>query len=101
MTDPARIFTPASLARQWDCSERHVRNLVAAGELRAFKLGNKLLRIRGEDVEDFVCRQITASAGSTVASASPITKTESDTVTRLEPLTRAKLNGLHRRSTRN
>lgn len=41
----ARPYTPASLAEEWACSERHVRNLIATGELEAFRLGEKLLRI--------------------------------------------------------
>jgi excisionase family DNA binding protein len=91
-------FTPAMLAKEWACSERHIRNLVAAGQLRAFRLGGKLLRIPQDAVEEFQCRN-TASDGSTDASASPGGETESGTVTRLEPLARARLNGLRQRST--
>jgi hypothetical protein len=93
-----RVYTPAALAREWLCSERHIRNLVAAGQLRAFRLGGKLLRITAEAAEDFQCRN-TASDGSTGDSASPGGVTESDTVTRLAPMTRARLNGLRQRST--
>ena len=50
------VFTPASLAERWECSERHVRNLISTGELRSFRLGGKLLRIRKEDVESFECQ---------------------------------------------
>ena len=32
------VYTPAALAREWDCSERHIRNLIAAGQLRGFRL---------------------------------------------------------------
>jgi excisionase family DNA binding protein len=81
------------------CSERHIRNLVAAGQLRAFRLGGKLLRIPSDAVEEFIACQNTASDGSTDGSASLGGETESDTVTRLEPLTRARLNGLRQRST--
>ena len=93
------VFTPAALAREWSCSERHIRNLVATGQLRAFRLGGKLLRIPEDAVQEFMQWQTTASDGSMDASASPGGATESDTVTRLEPLTRARLNGLRRRST--
>ncbi|NMG39866.1 helix-turn-helix domain-containing protein [Chelativorans sp. ZYF759] len=44
------VFTPATLAERWHCSEQHVRNMIERGELRAFRLGEKLLRIRIEDV---------------------------------------------------
>lgn len=47
------VFTPASLAERWDCSERHIRNLISSGELRCFRLGKKLFRIRRQDVENF------------------------------------------------
>jgi excisionase family DNA binding protein len=50
------VFTPATLADWWECSERHVRNLIEQGDLPAFRLGGKLLRIRPEDVEAFDCR---------------------------------------------
>jgi excisionase family DNA binding protein len=94
-----RVYTPAALARDWCCSERHIRNLVAAGELRAFRLGGKLLRITAEAAEEFMQCRNTVSDGSTGGSASPGGATESDTVTRLAPMTRARLNGLRRRST--
>lgn len=90
-------FTPAMLAEEWHCSERHIRNLVASGQLRAFRLGGKLLRIPTEAVEEFTC-QHTTSAGSTGDSASLGTRTEGDTVTRLAPMTRARLSGLRRHS---
>jgi excisionase family DNA binding protein len=93
------IYTPASLAREWACSERHIRNLVAAGQLRGFRLGGKLLRIPQDAVQEFIACQNTASDGSTDGSASPGGATESGTVTRLEPLARARLNGLRQRST--
>jgi len=94
-----RVYTPAALAREWLCSERHIRNLVAAGQLRGFRLGGKLLRIPSDAVEEFIACRNTASDGSTDASASPGGATENGTVTRLEPLARARLNGLRQRST--
>jgi len=101
MTDaPSRsVYTPAALAREWACSERHIRNLIAAGQLRGFRLGGKLLRIQSDAVEEFIACQNTASDGSTTDSASLGGETESGTVTRLEPLARARLNGLRQRST--
>ena len=55
MTDEGlpRVFTPATLALRWHCSERHVRNMIDRGELPAFRLGGKLLRIRTADVIAF------------------------------------------------
>ncbi|WP_352524477.1 helix-turn-helix domain-containing protein [Mesorhizobium sp. M0060] len=51
-----KVYTPAMLADRWACSERHVRNMIASVELPAFRLAGKLLRIRGEDVENFECQ---------------------------------------------
>lgn len=48
-----RALTPAQVAEMWQCSERHVRNMISRGELPAFRLAGKLLRIRKEDVEAF------------------------------------------------
>lgn len=50
------VLTPAMVADLWMCSEKHVRNLISSGELRSFKLGDKLLRILGEDVIEFMTR---------------------------------------------
>lgn len=55
--------TPATLAAEWRCSARHVRNLIELGELRAFRLGGKLLRIPADAVEEFERRNDTVSCG--------------------------------------
>lgn len=47
------VFTPRTLAERWECSERHVRKLIDKGDLPAFRLGGKLLRIRRETVESY------------------------------------------------
>lgn len=43
------VMTPKTLAKAWNCSERHIRNLINKGQLKSFKLGGKLIRIRSED----------------------------------------------------
>lgn len=45
-----RPYSVASLAERWGCSERHIRDLIATGDLPAFRLGAKHLRIRAGDV---------------------------------------------------
>lgn len=50
-TETARVFSPATLAKRWHCSDHHIRNMVAAGRLAGFSLGGKLLRISREEVE--------------------------------------------------
>lgn len=91
------IFTPLTLAQYWDCSEHHVRNLISRGELRAFKLGERLWRIRGEDVEAYQCRN-TQLAGSGENSPSSGMTPKAGTVTSLAPATRAKLRDLRHHS---
>jgi excisionase family DNA binding protein len=93
------VFSPLTLAREMGCSERHIRNLIASGDLRAFRLGQKLWRIPAEAVEEFKCRTMQSAASEEASSSSIETSKESGTVTRLAPLTRAKLNTLRRRST--
>jgi excisionase family DNA binding protein len=44
-SDQVRVHTPATLAKHWGCSERHIRNLIASGDLGHLKLGGKLIRI--------------------------------------------------------
>jgi excisionase family DNA binding protein len=46
-------WTPMQLAERWECSERHVRNLINRGELQFFRLGGRLVRIPHSVVEAF------------------------------------------------
>ena len=55
---PFRPFTPETLAQRWGCSSKHVRNMVKRGELQAFRLGGKLLRISAEEVGRYECQAI-------------------------------------------
>jgi len=49
MNDPApHPYTTKSLAEHWECSDRHVRNMIQRGELHCFKLGH-LVRIEQEE----------------------------------------------------
>lgn len=52
----AVVYSVASLAEHWGCGSDTVYSLIRSGELRAFKLGGKLLRIREDEVESFECR---------------------------------------------
>lgn len=51
-----RALTPAMVAEMWGCSERTVRNEIAAGRLRHFRVGQKLLRIPREALEEYECQ---------------------------------------------
>ncbi|PWL17438.1 hypothetical protein DKP76_11715 [Falsochrobactrum shanghaiense] len=91
------IYTPTTLAKRWDCSERHIRNMIDRGELPAFRLGGKLLRIRGEDVEALEC-QNGELPDCEASSLSHSSKTGSESDTRSEPMTRARLTALRLQS---
>jgi excisionase family DNA binding protein len=84
---------------EWGCSERHIRNLVAAGELRAFRLGRKLLRITSDAVEEFKCRTNTASDDCVENASSSSTRTVGGADIDSAPLMRVKLNAVRQRST--
>lgn len=48
-----KVTTPERLARYWGCSPNHIRNLIRSGELRAFKIGERLWRIPIDAIEEF------------------------------------------------
>ena len=63
MTAPS-VMRTVDLARRWQCSERHVRNLIShRSSCHAFRLGGKLLRVPIAAVERFEqCQNIDLSA---------------------------------------
>ncbi|MGB7090659.1 MAG: helix-turn-helix domain-containing protein [Methylovirgula sp.] len=48
-----RALRPREVAERWQCSERHIRNLIRAHALKSFRLGAKLIRIPEEAVEEY------------------------------------------------
>ena len=57
------LYTPDTLAERWGCSGKMVRLLILSGELRAFRLGERLIRIPAAAVEEFEkCRTIASPA---------------------------------------
>ena len=58
-------MTPEDVAERWGCSASHVRRLIANGQLPAFRLGGKLLRIRPQDVEAYECPTIDCTSSET------------------------------------
>ena len=64
MEDRPRPLTPEMLAERWDCAPRHVRDLIKAGKLRAFWIGNRLPRIPFDAVEEFERGEFLASSSS-------------------------------------
>src|SRR5580700_3863149 len=96
--DVTRAYTPAALALRWQCSERHVRNLVAKGKLRAFRLGEKLLRIPVEAVEEMERCPAIELEGSAVDLSSCSSREESAAGSGLTPKMQARLTVLRRES---
>jgi excisionase family DNA binding protein len=61
-----RPMTPEQVAERWGCSANHVRNLIKRRELRAFRVGSRLLRVAPDAVEEFErCQETTGSGDST------------------------------------
>jgi len=53
------LYTPDTLAERWGCSGKQVRNMILAGKLRAFRIGERLIRIPAAAVEEFeACQTI-------------------------------------------
>jgi excisionase family DNA binding protein len=79
----AFAFTPETLAKRWSVSPRTVRNLIRDGSLRAFRIGDKLLRISHSAVEQFECQTPIDSSGSEGNLPSHGTKADAAFVARL------------------
>lgn len=80
------VFSVATLAERWECGTDTVYSLIRSGDLHAFKLGGKLLRIRYDEVERFECQATTPSNDTEASSPSSGTRAEDDTDIRLERL---------------
>ena len=81
----AAVFNVSGLADRWGCGTDTIYNLIHSGNLVAFKLGGKLLRIRAEEVERYECQNI-ASNDTEASLRSFGSKTANDTGIRLKRL---------------
>lgn len=79
------VYSVASLAQHWGCGTDTVYSLIRGGDLRAFKLGGKLLRIRADEVERFECQNTPCNDTETSLPSSG-TKADDATDIRLERL---------------
>jgi excisionase family DNA binding protein len=59
---PSQIYTIRDVATYFKCSTRKIHRLVAAGELRGFKIGNQR-RFRGDEILQYLERQGDGIAG--------------------------------------
>ena len=57
-------YTVARLAEHWGCSDTFVYSEIERGNLPAFRLGGKLIRIRPEAVEAYELKRETETTGS-------------------------------------
>lgn len=85
MSQPA-VYDVPGLAEHWACGTDTIYALVRSGELRHFKLGGKLIRIRKEEVERYECREITPSNDCEANTPSPGRTKQDATDIRLERL---------------
>ncbi len=81
-----RVYSVATLAEQWGCGTDTVYSLIHSGDLRAFRLGGKLIRIRADEVERYECRQNTPCNDSEASSPSSSMREVDVTDIRLERL---------------
>ncbi|WP_425310624.1 helix-turn-helix domain-containing protein [Ammonicoccus fulvus] len=51
-----RYGSPVFVAEYLDCTERTVRNLIAAGKLTGYRLGNRSIRIDLDEVDAYLRR---------------------------------------------
>lgn len=78
------VYSVSSLAEHWECGTDTVYALIRSGDLQAFKLGGKLLRIRADEVERYECRENTPCNDTEVSSPSYSSKAIDATDIRLE-----------------
>jgi len=76
----SKPFTVASLAEHLECSQDTIRRMIENGQLPTFRVGARLLRIRAEDVEQWVksggsIRSENTGSSSSRAKPSPSGKT--------------------------
>ncbi|GAM01882.1 helix-turn-helix domain-containing protein [Sphingomonas parapaucimobilis] len=72
------VYSVSSLAEHWGCGTDTVYSLIKSGDLPAFKLGGRLLRVRSEEVEKFECQNI---ASNDIEKSSPSSGTRTDDAT--------------------
>ena len=63
-------FTPQMLAERWGCSRQHVHDLIKQRQLRAFRIGTKLLRVSAEEVARWEAQNTGSGSSMTDTSSS-------------------------------
>lgn len=65
----SQVYSVATLAEHWGCGTDTVYALIKSGDLPAFKLGGKLLRVRHEEVERYECQSLLTPSNDTAESS--------------------------------
>jgi excisionase family DNA binding protein len=90
-----RALRPREVAERWQCSERHVRNLLCGHRLKFFRLGAKLIRIPLEAVEEYERCNLSSDSldGAASSPSNGTTKQAADSAARLARISVVKRNG--------
>ncbi len=51
--DRPLVWTPEMIAERWGCHAKTVRNMLNDGELKGFRVGQKLWRVRVEHLDEY------------------------------------------------
>ena len=62
--DPSQLLTPQQAAEERSCSVSTIRNLIARGDLTAYRFGPRLIRVRRQDLEALLKPYQGGQAGS-------------------------------------
>ena len=62
--DPSQLLQVQQAAKEGKCSESTIRNLIARGDLPAYRFGPRMIRIRRQDLEALLQPYQGGQAGS-------------------------------------
>ena len=62
---------PRDIAARWQCSERHILNLIRWHDLPAFRIGGKLLRVPLDAVEAYERCHLNSGSSNTADGSMP------------------------------
>lgn len=58
------ILTPKELAARWACTVYHIYKLCREDRLPHFKVGDRIIRFRLSDIEQYECRNSSSTEGN-------------------------------------
>ncbi len=63
MSNNGQFISIAETAEQWDTTERFVRACISRGEIPAYRIGARMIRLKRAEVESFARPIPTAAVG--------------------------------------